>query len=73
MTDLGLNCLQSFVFYKTPLHPLYQRCHFMNTLGTVWTQIVPTWGKHRAPSEKARCPTWASTVPDYCSFCYPCR
>lgn len=24
---------------------------------------VPKWGKHLAPSEKAPCPKWASTVP----------
>ena len=49
------------------------RCFFMTILGTVWTRIVPTWGKHRAPHGQARCPTWASTVPNSCSFCYPCR
>lgn len=24
---------------------------------------LPKWGKHLAPSEKAPCPKWASTVP----------
>ena len=43
----------------------------INLLDIRLTENLPNRGKHRAHDGQARCPTWASSVPIFCSFDYP--
>ena len=43
----------------------------INLLGRRLTAILPNRGKHVTHDGQARYPTWASSVPIFCSFDYP--
>ena len=43
-------------------------CYNINILGRCLTANLPNRGKHRAHDGQARCPTWASTVPNFQNF-----
>ena len=44
-------------------------CYNINLLGSRLAHFLPKWGKQRAQVGQARCPTWASTLPQLGRFC----